>query len=232
MDKPLNIAWINPVGTSAWDQIFVDQIEKIKRPNTTVEVFSLVEEGRPKHLEFQAYDGIIVADTVRVVQEISKEDKFDAIVVGCFYDPGLRECQEVSGRAVVTGPCIACCSIAASLGNTFSLIVGRQKWIPKMRENVILYGHQHRLASVRHVDMGVLEFQKDHDLTCDKLMEAGRKAVEEDGAEVLILGCTIEFGFYQTMQEKLGVPVLDALVGGLKYSEMLGESNKHFGWGP
>ena len=43
---------------------------------------------------------------------------------------------------------------------------------------------------------------------------------EQQGyAAVIVLGCTIEFGFYRTIEDVLGVPVIDALVAPLRYAE-------------
>jgi allantoin racemase len=90
-----------------------------------------------------------------------------------------------------------------------------------MRENVRLYGHGHRLVSMRPVELGVHDFQADHQRTCDRLLSEGRKAVQEDGAEVIILGCTAEYGFHEQMQTELGVPVVDAVLAPFKYAEFL-----------
>jgi allantoin racemase len=145
---------------------------------------------------------------------------------------GLREAREVSGRAVVTAPCQAATAIASQLGNTFSVLVGRRKWVPKMSENVRLYGHGHAMTSMRVLDLGVHDFQADHDRTCDRLLTEGRKAVQEDGAEVVILGCTAEYGFQARMQAELGVPVIDAILAPFKYAEFLAELAGRFGWYP
>jgi allantoin racemase len=48
---------------------------------------------------------------------------------------------------------------------------------------------------------------------------------------VSVLGCTAEFGFYEQLQEELGVPVIDATVGPFKYAELLGELAR-IGWRP
>ena len=63
------------------------------------------------------------------------------------------------------------------------------------------------------------------------MRRAAKEAVEQDGANVLILGCTIEFGFFRHIQEELGVPVIDASLAPLKYAEFLVEIHKKFGWG-
>jgi allantoin racemase len=48
---------------------------------------------------------------------------------------------------VVTAPAEASMHIAVTLGQRFSIIVGRTKWIPLMRENVI------KLCDVLGVDV-------------------------------------------------------------------------------
>jgi allantoin racemase len=196
-------------------------LNQAKREGTVVDVVALPED-RPKHLEYHAYEGLVIGDITRITYEAASN--YDAIVIGCFYDVGLREAREVSGRAIVTAPCQSATAIASNLGNTFS--------VPKMRENVHLYGHGHAMVSMLPLGLGVHEFQADHDLTCDRLLTVGRKAVEEDGAEVLILGCTAEYGFNQQMQDELGVPVIDAVTAPFKYAELLAETAERFGWYP
>ncbi len=225
----MRILYINPIGTGIYDEAMYDVLARAKRPDSQVDLVSLPSD-RPKHLEYHSYEASVVADIVRLTYQAVPE--YDAIVIGCFYDIGLREAREVSGRAIVTAPCQSATAIASNLGNTFSVLVGRRKWIPKMKENIHLYGHGHRLVSMRPLGLGVSDFQVDHALTCERLLSEGRLAVEQDGAEVLILGCTVEFGFHEDMQAELGVPVIDAVMAPLKYAELLAEAAERFGWYP
>ncbi len=225
----MRILWINPIGTDVFDADTRKILNIAKQEDTQLDVVSLPAD-RPKHLEYHAYEGLVVGDIVRLTRQAA--DSYDAIVIGCFYDVGLREAREVSGRSIVTAPCQSATAIASNLGNTFSVLVGRRKWIPKMRDNVHAYGHGHRLVSMRPLDLGVHDFQADHNRTCDRLLAEGRKAVQEDGAEVLILGCTAEYGFHETMQAALGVPVIDAVLSPFKYAEFLVDLANRFGWRP
>ena len=59
----------------------------------------------------------------------------------------------------------------------------------------------------------------------------GKEAVEQDGAEVIILGCTMQFGFYDKLQEYLLVPVIDPIASSVKFAEFLLSVKKHFNWG-
>src|SRR3972149_5492269 len=105
----MRILWIDPLGTDVFTPNVFKILEAAKRDGTEVEAISLPAD-RPKHLEYHAYEALVVSDLVRIAFEASKE--FDAIVIGCFYDVGLREVREVSGRAIVTAPCQSATAIA------------------------------------------------------------------------------------------------------------------------
>ena len=225
----MKILWIDPVGTDGFDAVIGKILKSSAAPGTAADVVSL-PKGRPLHLEYHAYEGLVTADITKLVYHLSAE--YDGIVIGCFYDVGLREAREVSRRAVVTAPCQSALVFASHLGNTFSVLVGRRKWVPRMEENIRMYGFSHRMASMRPLELGVYDFQADVKRTAAIMLEQGRKAVQEDGAEVLILGCTIEFGFHETMQEELKVPVIDAVAAPFKLAEMLAASAQLFHWYP
>ncbi|HDI11229.1 MAG TPA: hydantoin racemase [Candidatus Acetothermia bacterium] len=224
----MRILWINPVGTDLFDEPIKAFLETAKAPGTEIDVVSL--KRGPMHLEYHYYEALILADTLHEVRRAEREG-YDAAVIGCFYDPGLREAREIAERLVVTAPAESAMHIATTLGHTFSVIVGRKKWIPKMHENVVKYGFVDHLASFKSVDLGVYDFQKDKAETARRLKAAAKEAVEVDLAEVIILGCTIEFGFYRELQEELRVPVIDAVIAPLKYAEFLVELRDRFGWG-
>jgi allantoin racemase len=76
------------------------------------------------------------------------------------------------------------------LGNTFSVLVGRRKWIPKMSENVRQYGHGHRMVSMRPLELGVHDFQADRGRTCDRLMTEGRKAIQDMSLASVARACS------------------------------------------
>jgi allantoin racemase len=222
------ILWINPMGSDIFDQPIQEFLETSKAPETEIDVISL--KRGPMHLEYHYYEALIIADTLHEVRRAENEG-YDAAVIGCFYDPGLREAREITERIVVAAPAEAAMHIATTIGHTFSIVVGRKKWIPKMHENVVKYGFSEQLASFKAVNLGVHDFQKDKLETERRLKAAAEEAVEKDRAEVIILGCTIEFGFYKSLQEELRVPVIDAVLAPFKYAEFLVELKKRFNWG-
>lgn len=224
------ILWLNPVGFDAYDAPIGEALRAEARSDTRIDVASLrMPTSGPQHLEYNAYEMAVAAPTVGALRW-AEEQGYDAAVIGCFYDPFLRAGREVTSRMAVTAPAEACLHIANTLGERVSILVGRNKWIPEMHENVAKYGFADRLASFRVLRMTVNEFQQDPACTEERILEEARKAVEEDGADVIVLGCTIEFGFYQTVQKELGVPVVDAIVAPIRYAEFLADLNARHGW--
>lgn len=223
------LLFINPIGFSQWDEMLKQYIADGVDEETEVDVVSL--KRGPYHLEYHYYEALIAADMLHTIKQAEK-DGYDAAIIGCFYDPFLREAREICEHMVVTAPAESALQLAATLGDTFSIIVGRKKWIPVMKDNVRKYGFIEKLASFRSLEMGVLDFHQDENRTREMLITEAQKAVTEDRAESLILGCTIQFGFYKELQEIIGAPVIDVVLAPVKHAEMLVDIRNRFGWKP
>lgn len=221
------VLWINPVGTDLFDAEMKELFEAEKLVGTEIVVRSL--KRGPHHLEYHYYGALVLPDVLHMLMEAEKEG-FDAAVVGCFYDPGLKEAREVVERMPVIFPAETCTYLAATMADKFSVLVGRRKWIPAMRELVERYGLGGKLASFKVLEMGVHDFQVDPPETERRMVALAKEAVERDGAEAMILGCTVEFGFAQELQKAIGVPVLDATVTPFKFAEFKAELSQRFGW--
>ena len=231
VDVPVSVRWLNPVGYSAWDAPFGEMLRSIKQPTTEVEVVSFDMTPAPTHLEYRTYEALIQERTIAVSRDCALKG-IDALVIGCFYDPALEGAREISGKTIVVGPCQASVQIAVNLANRFSVIVGREKWIEQMTDSVRRYGAIDRLASMRSLGMGVKDFQAQPELTRRRIIEEARRAVDEDHAEAIILGCTLEFGFFDAVQQAVGVPVIDPVVAAFKMAESLAKLKRQFGWTP
>jgi allantoin racemase len=221
------ILWLEPVGTTECHESIGDALRAEVASTTRVDVASLPMVG-PNHLEFNAYEMMVAPGIAGVVRWAQREG-YDGIVIGCFYDPGLRGAREIAGSMVVTAPAEACLHIASTLGERIAILVGREKWIPEMEENVHRYGFERRMHGFRVLGMSVDEFQQDAEFTERRIMEEARAAVAE-GADCVILGCTMEFGFYQKVQAEIGVPVIDAAVAPVLYAEFLADLRARQGW--
>ena len=225
----VRILWINPVGTDADDAPMGAELRAEAATTTRVDVCSLPGVG-PRHLEWNALGAVVAGPTMGVIRWASEQRGYDAAVIGCFYDPFLRGARELAGPMAVTAPAEACLHIAATIGERVSILVGRRKWIPEMHENVVKYGFGDHLASFRVLDMGVDEFQADPATTRQRILAEAESAVRADRADAVVLGCTMEFGFYREVQEKVGVPVIDAITAPLRYAEFLAALGADHDW--
>jgi len=74
------------------------------------------------------------------------------------------------------------------------------------------YGLSHHLASVRAINIPVLELLNNLDVTFNKLKKIGKKIVKEDRADSILFGCmTMSFaGLEKRLEKEIGIPVLNA----------------------
>jgi allantoin racemase len=77
-----------------------------------------------------------------------------------------------------------------------------------------------RFASVRSIDIPVLELDREDEVK-EGLGVESMKAINEDGADLIILGCTGMIGMAQELQKKLGIPVIDPTAAALKMAESI-----------
>ena len=221
------IMYIDPVGPEGATPEIIKGLEFVKRKDTSIS-FMCLEKG-PDNLEYRYYGAVILPELMEKLKKLEKEG-YDGAIIGCFYDPGLYEAKEILNHLVVTAPAESSMQIAATLGHKFSILVGRQKWIQQMMENVERYGFRDKLASFKSFGFTPHDFHKDDRITFERMKEKAREAIEEDGAEVIILGCTMSYGFHEKLQTALNVPVIDPVIASLKYAEFLIELRDNVKW--
>jgi allantoin racemase len=191
-------------------------LNEIKEVDTEVEV--VCPETGPEHLEHHLYEHVAIDRILKKL--LTLEKTYDAFVVACFYDPGSRELRELVDVPVVF-PAEACMHVAAMLGHKFSIIVPRRKCIPKMLDNARIYGLESRLASMRPVEIPVETLRTTSEAIRDRIVYECKQAIEEDLAEVIILGCTAIEGMCHDLQKELGIPVIDPVLVTFKVAELL-----------
>ena len=119
----------------------------------------------------------------------AEKDGADAVIIDCMSDPGLYAARELV-RIPVVGPAQASMHLAAMLGHRFSVLTVFDHDIPAVEERSARYGLSAKLASARAFDIPVLALEDDIEGVTQVLIDLGEQAVREDGAHVLIPGCT------------------------------------------
>ena len=133
---------------------------------------------------------------------------FDAVTLDCFSDPALRATREAV-RIPVIGPGLAGMLFAMALGDEFSILAAKNG-VRSIRDVVRHYGFQDRVASIRTVDFHLHTLVEEWDLVYERLYEEARLAVSDDGADLILLGCTGMSQYASVLAEALDVPVVDS----------------------
>ncbi len=147
-------------------------------------------------------------------------ERFDAVVVAAFGDPGLAGLREVL-PCPVTGMTEAALASAHLLGHRISIIAISQRIQAWYREVVESYGFGSRLASIRALNRpltSIASVQSEH---AQALIELADRAVDEDGAEVIVLAGAPLAGLARLLEGRLPVPVVDGVSSAVRHAESL-----------
>lgn len=160
--------------------------------------------GAPRFIETYEDQLRAAPGMIQLVREF--HDEVDAFIVACHCDPNLEAMKEISAKPVV-GIGEASIKIASMLGHRFSIISTARHSIPNKEALVHKYHLQDVLASVRAPGEDVQSCSEE-----ERYLRAARAALEEDMAEVIVLGCAGMAGLDKRLEQKLGAPVLDGVV--------------------
>jgi allantoin racemase len=205
----LRLCYIGPPGRTEKLQAFLS-------PGVTLE--SRRPTGGPDSIESMWEEYLSVPGTMDMAVQLEREG-FDAIVPGCFGDPGLDGIREIVNIPVV-GPGQAGMMVAATLGHKFSIVSVVENIVRPLENLALLNGFSSKLASVRQIGIPVLELNNDPEYTYRKAIAVCRETIEQDRADVLVMGCgTLSFRSEELAAE-LGVPVVNPLRAALRMAEL------------
>lgn len=155
---------------------------------------------------------------------------FDAVCIDTMSDSGVEALRSVLSIPVIGAGRSAVLN-ALSLGSTFSIVTMWQKWRHLYDKTISNLGIEHALASVRSIDVApdnqALLSGKE-DALFPLLEQAAQAAIQEDGAQVVILGSTTMHQAHAYLSDVLDVPVINPGPLSYKMAEMmLGSSLSH-----
>jgi allantoin racemase len=213
----MKIMVINPNTSVSMTQHIRQALNAVKRPDTELTV--VCPDKGPETIDSAYHEFFTIPPTLGLVKKANDEG-CDAVIIAAFPDPGLLAAREISNIPVF-GIQETTLHIAAMLGARFSIITTLRQRIPAKREYVYSKGLEHFLASVRCLDQPTAENDAAPEKTKKKVIEVATKAIEEDGAEVIILGCAGMAGYAPEIEAKLNIKVLDPTAVALKVAEAM-----------
>jgi allantoin racemase len=157
------------------------------------------------------YDTILMDMSVFEAGLKAEEEGFDAVCIDTVSDSGLYALRSRLSIPVF-GPGQAALHAACMLGHKFSVITMWDEWFHLYKKILTEYKLETRCASLRSIktrpDLEELLAGKE-DVIFQKLEDASRQAIEEDGADVIVLGSTTMHQSHAHLEGVLPVPVIN-----------------------
>ncbi len=187
---------------------------------------------------------LVAASRLPIVREACRSGKYNGIILLGGGDPGFPESREIGRNHQI--PVTACADaqmhVAAMLGNKFSVIDISEVHSMRMRDLVVQYHFSGSCASIRNINFPLprppygeerpIQQEKEKaargetsDMLETSISEAV-SAIEADGAEVIILGCSAAYWMQPFLQKRLGamgweIPVLEGYRCAIEQAKML-----------
>jgi len=194
-------------------------ILRVKRSDTEVDV--ICPEKGPSTIDSSYDEAFAVPPTLELVKR-ANEQQYDAILLGCFCDAGVEAAREISEIPVIAME-EATLAVAITLGNKFGILTEKRPRIAMKELHIRQAGLLDRLASIRALGLSTADLDAKPEETKQVGFKLAQKMVEENGAEVIIMGCTVMAGYNEDPERELNVPVLDPTVVSFKFAELIAD---------
>ncbi len=155
-----------------------------------------------------------------LIEEIGKAPDADAFVIACFDDTGL-EAARCATQAPVVGIGEAAFHVASLIAAKFSVVTTLARSIVPIEHNLIKYGLVTRCARVRAADVPVLALEEPGSSARRLIEKEIERALAEDRAEAIVLGCAGMTDLARDLTRQAGVPVLDGVACAVGLAESL-----------
>jgi allantoin racemase len=158
-----------------------------------------------------------VMDVVATLLDADAFD-YDAVVLAGFGEHGRDALAELLSVPVFD---IAECAahVAHLIGRRFSVITTLARSIAPIQDRLLLAGLNAHCASVRACGLGTAELDADPAAAVGAIVDEAAKAVAEDGADVICLGCAGMAGVTAAISSKLGVPAVDGVAAAIALAQ-------------
>jgi allantoin racemase len=189
----VKICFINPFGTDVYNDLIMETMS----PYLTrgAELFVANTKNCPENIDYY-YNKHLIEEAIYESCIDAEREGFDAVIVGCCYDPGVRVARELVDIPVI-GPLEAAMQLAPYFGHEYVLVTDHHKAVPYLRDLVRLYGEDAHCRKVDCIDWWVTDMIQDPAGVARDAVAAANKIKEEAGADLAILGCTIISASYE-----------------------------------
>ncbi|MHC3004937.1 aspartate/glutamate racemase family protein [Gordonia metallireducens] len=202
--------------TESMTEAIADSARSVASPGT--EIVGMTPRFGADSCEgnFESYlAAIAVMDAI-----LAYPEPYDAVIQAGYGEHGREGLQELLEVPVVDIT-EAAASTAMYLGHKFSVVTTLDRTVPLIEDRLKLAGLDQRCASVRASGLGVLELESDPERAVKAIVEQSTKAVHDDHAEVICLGCGGMAELEEQVRAATGVPIVDGVRSAVTIAEGL-----------
>jgi len=211
----MRILLINPNTTAAMTDKIALVSRSVASPGT--EVVAVNPADGPPSIEGYFDEAFAVPG---VLAEIARAPAMDAYVIACFDDTGLDAARCVTGAPVI-GIGEAAFHLASLVAGRFSVVTTLARSVPAIEHNLARYGLASRCVRVRSSDVPVLDLDVPGSDARRKISVEIARALSEDRAEAIVLGCAGMADLASDLSQEHGIPVLDGVACAVTLAEGL-----------
>ena len=211
----MQILIVNPNTTASMTDKIARAARSVVRPDTRI-VATNPTEG-PASIQGYLDAALCVPG---ILDAVSRHAGYDALVVGCFDDTGVDAL-----RCVVDVPVIgigeAAYHAASMIAPRFSVVTTLSRSVAGLEANLLKYGFDRKCGRVRASDVPVLSLEAGDEDSIAKIRQQVTLAIEQDGAEAIVLGCAGMTDLMARLSDEFRLPVIDGVTCGATLAEAL-----------
>lgn len=212
----MRILLVNPNTTASMTEKAALAAQAVAAAGT--DIISATSRMGPVSIEGH-YDGAFAIPGLLSELKEQQAGGYDAAVIACFDDTGLDAARSFADVPVL-GLCESAVATAGFLAQRFTVVTTLERSRVLIENLVRRYGMGER-AKVRASDIPVLELENAASGAIGKLRAEIERALREDGAEAIVLGCAGMTDLARELQATYGVPVVDGVAAAVKQAETL-----------
>ena len=212
----MKLLLINPNTSDSVSDLIRAEAERSAAPGTQIEVLTAPFGVAYIETRFEALIGAYAAAELAALHH----ERFDAVIVAAFGDPGLAGLREAL-PCPVTGLTESALASASLLGQRFSIVAISQRIRAWYRETVQHIGLEGRLASIRGLDEPLADIGNVQGDQGERLVKLAERCVDKDGADVIVLAGAPLAGLARNLRSRLPVPAVDGVSSAVRHAESL-----------
>ncbi|MBU4465407.1 MAG: aspartate/glutamate racemase family protein [Actinobacteria bacterium] len=204
----MRITVINPNTSRAMTAKIAAAARGVAGPD--VEIVAVCPESGPAAIESHTDEAFAAVAVIDLIERDLAHGGSDGYVLACFGDPGLDAARELVDVPVV-GIAEAAMHVAALTGRSFAVVTTLSRTLGRAEDLLVRYGMTSACVSLAGTGIPVLELEDTTSAAFDVIAEECERAVREDRADSIVLGCAGMADLCHALGARVGVPVVDGV---------------------